>query len=218
MEPEDKRFTHSSKPSLAKTTFLSFQDSMFVSLSVSAKIGMKPFAGVRQRHGCLSKQFQNSGVVGRADFFLVILPQMRSREVQVVLDSVLVSEPSRIFSLPCTEPVTKIIQCERMQTNDRSNTKVFFLTVFSGIQHILPGFGSCQLSFVTNKTCYSTLHIFMSDSFILEKREKSSLITRICPYSQVKTFCIPPKRLFQNMNGPVQGICNSAMLENSAGN
>ena len=58
------------------------------------------------------------------------------------------------------------------KSNDRSNAKAFFLSVFPGIHHILPRFVRFQSSFGAKKSCTCTVQIVIAYSCFLVKREQ----------------------------------------------
>ena len=73
--------------------------------------------------------------------------------------------------------------CKR---NNRSNALAFFLSIFPGIQHIIPRFGRFQLNLGAKNSYTCTVQIVIAYSCILVKREEGCHLTGICLWSQVK--------------------------------
>ena len=96
------------------------------------------------------------------------------------------------------------------KSNDRSNTQAFFLSVFPGIQHILPRFVRFQSSFGAKKTCTCTVQIVIAYSYFLVRGSKAATSRElgICQWSQVNVAS--PKRISLRKNEPNWDIWNQS--------
>ena len=69
---------------------------------------------------------------------------------------------------------------EACTSNDRSNAQALFLSVFSGIQLLVPRFGRFPSSFGKKKQCTFTVQIVIGYSCFLVKTEQGCHLTEIC--------------------------------------